>query len=73
MVTDICHVLNVQDDELKSKISALLEDNKKLKKYNSSLLKDLNYLKIIEIVSNKNLILIIMFTLYYMNILMEKF
>ena len=57
LVTDICHVLNVQDDELKSKISALLEDNKKLKKYNSSLLKDLNYLKIIEIVSNKNLIL----------------
>ena len=56
LVTDICKSLNVQDEELKNKIDSILDDNKKLKKENSVLSKEVNYLKIIEIISNKKLI-----------------
>ena len=55
LVTDICQKLNVDDEELQNKVSAILDDNKKLKKENLSLLKNFNKLKILEIISNKNL------------------
>ena len=55
LVTDVCQILNVHDEELKNKVNVLLNDNKKLKKENLSLLKNLNKLKILEIISNKNL------------------
>jgi alanyl-tRNA synthetase len=56
IVTDICQSLNVQDEELKNKIDSILNDNKKLKKENSILSKEVNYLKIIETISNKKII-----------------
>ena len=55
LVTDICQKLNVDDEELQNKVSAILDDNKKLKKENLNLLKNFNKLKILEIISNKNL------------------
>ena len=38
LVSDICQVLNVQDEALKNKINTILEENKKLKKQNSNLI-----------------------------------
>ena len=55
LVTDVCQILNVHDEELKNKVNVLLDDNKKLKKENLNLLKNFNKLKILEIISNKNL------------------
>ena len=56
LVSKICHVLNVQDEDLKDKIDGMLSDNKMLKKQNTNLLKEINYLKILEIVNKKNII-----------------
>ena len=57
LVSDICQVLNVQDEALKNKINTILEDNKKLKKQNSNLLKEIHHFKILKNISDKNLIL----------------
>ena len=57
LVSDICQVLNVQDEALKNKINTILEDNKKLKKQNSNLLKEIYHFKILKNISDKNLIL----------------
>ena len=57
LVSDICQVLNVQDEVLKNKINTILEDNKKLKKQNSNLLKEIHHFKILKNISDKNLIL----------------
>ena len=56
LVTDICQILNVQDAELPEKINTILSDNKKLKKENLNLLKKFNYLKILETISNENIV-----------------
>ena len=55
LVTDICQKLNVGDEELENKVNAILDDNKKLKKENLSLLKSYNRYRILEIIRNKNL------------------
>ena len=57
LVSDICQVLNVQDEVLKNKINTILEENKKLKKQNSNLLKEIHHFKILKNISDKNLIL----------------
>ena len=57
LVSDICQVLNVQDEALKNKINTILEDNKKLKKQNSNLLKEIHHFEILKNISDKNLIL----------------
>ncbi len=56
LVSDICQTLNVHDDELKNKLNIILEDNKKLKKQNSNLIKEINYFKIIKIIDNKKIL-----------------
>tara|TARA_Y200000002_G_scaffold185582_1_gene153255 strand:+ start:1122 stop:3749 length:2628 start_codon:yes stop_codon:yes gene_type:complete len=56
LVSDICQILNVHDDELKNKLDIILEDNKKLKKQNSNLIKEINYFRIIKIIDNKKII-----------------
>ena len=56
LVSDICQTLNVHDDELKNKLDIILEDNKKLKKQNSNLIKEINYFKIIKIIDNKKIL-----------------
>ena len=56
LVSDICQALNVHDDELKNKLDTILEDNKKLKKQNSNLIKEINYFKIIKIIDNKKIL-----------------
>ena len=52
LITDICQTLNVQDDDLKNKISNILEDNKNLKKQNDLLLKEITNYKILNIINN---------------------
>ncbi len=56
LVSKICQVLNVQDEDLKDKIDGMLSDNKMLKKQNAALLKEINYLKILETINKKNII-----------------
>ena len=55
LVSEICQLLNTQDNNLLSKIDAALSDNKKLKKENLVLLKEINNLKILDIINNKKL------------------
>ena len=55
LVSEICQLLNTQDNNLLSKIDAALSDNKKLKKENLVLLKEINNLKILDIINNKQL------------------
>ncbi len=57
LISDICQTLNVQDDELKNKLNIILEDNKKLKKQNSNLIKEINYLKISKAIEIKKIVL----------------
>ena len=54
LVSDICQVLNVHDEDLKEKISLLLSDNKKLKKENSALQKKVSHLNILDLINKKN-------------------
>ena len=54
LVSDICQVLNVHDEDLKEKISLLLSDNKKLKKENSTLQKKVSHLNILDLINKKN-------------------
>ena len=55
LVSEICQLLNTQDNNLLSKIDTALSDNKKLKKENLVLLKEINNLKILDIINNKKL------------------
>jgi len=55
VITDICQTLNVHDDDLKNKINNILEDNKKLKKQNDLLLKEITNFKILKIINNNKI------------------
>ena len=64
-MSEICQTLNVQDEELKNKVSAILDDNKKLKKQNSDLLKEIHYFKILKNIEDKNMISKFNFQVFY--------
>ena len=55
VITDICQTLNVHDDDLKNKINNIIEDNKKLKKQNDLLLKEITNFKILKIINNNKI------------------
>ena len=57
LVSDICQVLNVNDEDLKDKISFLLSDNKKLKKENSLLQQKVSHLNILDQINKKHYVL----------------
>ena len=57
IVTDICQSLNVQDEELRNKIDAILNDNKKLKKENSLLQQKVSHFNILDSINKKNYIM----------------
>ena len=65
LVSEICQTLNVQDEELKNKVSAILDDNKKLKKQNSDLLKEIHYFKILKNIEDKNMLSKFNFQVFY--------
>ena len=65
LVSEICQTLNVQDEELKNKVSVILDDNKKLKKQNSDLLKEIHYFKILKNIEDKNMLSKFNFQVFY--------
>ena len=65
LVSEICQTLNVQDEELYSKVSAILDDNKKLKKQNSDLLKEIHYFKILKNIEDKKMLSKFNFQVFY--------
>jgi len=56
LVSDLCQSLNVQDDQLEDKIKSIVEDNKKLKKDNSNLIKKIATFEIINKIQNQNIV-----------------
>ena len=56
IVSDLCQSLNVQDNQLKDKIKSIVEDNKKLKKDNSNLIKKIVAFELVNIIQNENIV-----------------
>ena len=65
LVSEICQTLNVQDEELNNKVSAIIDDNKKLKKQNSDLLKEIHYFKILKNIEDKKMLSKFNFQVFY--------